>query len=192
MLAKSGPIPTRGSWVYEVKWDGFRALVRGGGHLRIRSRRGWDMTPVVPEFEGLPDAIFDGELVAFEDGAPSFPLVCQRILNRDTSIPLTLIVFDVLAYRGRSLAGEPYRKRRNVLERIDFRGRAHFPEVFSDGAGLFEAVCEQELEGIVAKRVNEPYRPSYRGWVKTKNRDYWRHEMEREAAFNVKRELPCV
>jgi ATP-dependent DNA ligase len=41
MLAKSGPIPTRGSWAYEVKWDGFRALVRGGRELRVRRRRGW-------------------------------------------------------------------------------------------------------------------------------------------------------
>jgi bifunctional non-homologous end joining protein LigD len=187
MLAKSGPIPTRSGYAFEVKWDGFRALVRGGETPRIRSRRGWDMTPLVPEFAELPNGIFDGELVCFEEGVPSFPLVCQRVLNRDTSIPLALIVFDVLAYRGRSLVGEPYRKRRDVLERIDFRGRAHVPDVFTDGRDLFEAVCEQELEGVVAKRVNEPYRPGYRGWVKIKNRDYWRYELEREGALRVSR-----
>ncbi len=128
------------------------------------------MTELLPDFEGLPSGDFDGELVSFEDGLPSFPLVCQRILNRDTRIPLVLIVFDVLAYRGRSLIGEPYRERRRVLERIDFGGRAHVPEVFGDGAALFDAVCEQELEGIIAKRLNERYRPGERAWVKTKNR----------------------
>src|SRR5215210_856400 len=125
MLAKSGPIPSRGSWAYEVKWDGFRAIVATDRGLRVLSRRGWDMTGLVPDLDGLPSGVFDGELVAFEDGLPSFPLVCQRILNRDTTIPLALIVFDVLGYRGRSLIGEPYRKRREILERIDFRGRAH-------------------------------------------------------------------
>jgi len=93
-----------------------------------------------------------------------------------------LIVFDVLAYRGRSLIKEPYRTRREILERIDFHGRAKVPEAFGDGAALFEAICEQALEGVVAKRLNEPYRPGYRGWVKTKNRAYWRWKIEREGA----------
>jgi bifunctional non-homologous end joining protein LigD len=145
------------------------------------------MTEFVPELDGLPSGVFDGELVCFEDGLPSFPLVCQRILNRDTTIRLVLIVFDVLAYRGRSLIGEPYRNRREILERIDFGGRAHVPEVFGDGHALFDGVCEQELEGVVAKRLNEPYRPRERAWIKTKNRDYWRYEIEREGAFKIRR-----
>jgi bifunctional non-homologous end joining protein LigD len=155
--------------------------------LRVLRRRGWDMTEPVPDLDGLPGGVFDGELVCFEDGLPSFPLVCQRTLNRDRTIPLVFIVFDVLAYRGRSLIGEPYRKRREILERIDFGGRAHVPETFGDGAALFDAVCEQELEGVVAKRLNEPYRPGQRAWVKTKNRDYWWYEIEREGAVNVSR-----
>jgi ATP-dependent DNA ligase len=108
MLAKSGPIPTRGSWAYEVKWDGFRAIV-ATQPFRVRSRRGWDMTPLLQEFAELrPHGIYDAELVAFgDDDRPDFPLVCQRILNRDTTIPLALVVFDVLAYRGRSLIAEP-------------------------------------------------------------------------------------
>ena len=82
---------------------------------------------------------------------------------------------------------EPYSKRRQILERIEFRRRAHVPEVFDDEAALFEAVCEQELEGVVAKRRRERYRPGERAWVKSKNRDYWRWEMEREGALKVKR-----
>jgi bifunctional non-homologous end joining protein LigD len=188
MLARSGPIPTRGDYAFEVKWDGFRALV-STRPFRVLSRRGWDMTPMLGEFADLrPHGVYDAELVAFgDDGKPDFPAVCQRLLNRDSTIPLALIVFDVLAYRGRSLIGEPYRRRREVLDRIDFRGRAHAPEALGDGAALFDAVCEHELEGVVAKRLNEPYRPGERAWVKTKNRSYWRYELEREGALMLRR-----
>jgi bifunctional non-homologous end joining protein LigD len=181
MLAKSGRLPRGPAWAFEVKWDGFRAL-GSTNPFRIRSGRGWDMTTLLPEFEGLrPNGVYDAELVAFDDdGRPDFPLVCQRVLNRHTTIPLALIVFDVLAHRGRRLTDEPYLKRRAILERVDFRGRAHVPETFADGAALFDAVREQGLEGIVAKRLNERYRPGERAWVKTKNREYWRYEIERE------------
>jgi ATP-dependent DNA ligase len=47
--------------------------------------------------------------------------------------------------------------------------------------------CERELEGIVAKRRAGSYRPGQRGWVKIKNRDYWRYEMQRESAINLRR-----
>jgi hypothetical protein len=54
------------------------------------------------------------------------------------------------------------------------------------------SVCEHELEGVVAKRRAGRYVSGDRGWVKTKNRDYWRYEMEREAAFSVKGTRPFV
>jgi bifunctional non-homologous end joining protein LigD len=108
MLAGSGPIPTRGDWRFEVKWDGFRAIVSTeGGALRVRSRRAWDMTPLVPELAALPvAATFDGELVAFgPDGAPDFPLLCERMLMRRTGITVTYMVFDLLSLEGTSLLG---------------------------------------------------------------------------------------
>jgi bifunctional non-homologous end joining protein LigD len=147
------------------------------------------MTPLLGEFADLrPHGVYDGELVVFDDASrPDFPLVCERLLNRNTAIPLALIVFDVLAYRSRGLIGEPYRKRRQILERIDFQGRAHVPEAFTDGSALFDAVCDSELEGVVAKRLDEPYRPRERAWVKTKNRAYWRYELELEGAIKAHR-----
>src|SRR3954466_14685603 len=81
MLARSGSLPTRGRWAFEVKWDGFRAIVRAGADFRVRSRRGWDMTALVPGLEALPAGVYDGELVAFVDGVPYFPAVCARLLN---------------------------------------------------------------------------------------------------------------
>lgn len=102
MLARSGRIPTRGDWAYEVKWDGFRAIVSTEGGLRVRRRRGWIMTDLVPELAGLPvRATLDGELVAFDsDGAPDFPLVCERMLMRRQGIAVTYVIFDLLRLDG--------------------------------------------------------------------------------------------
>lgn len=68
-------LPTSGDYAFEPKWDGFRCLVSRNSTFRAKSRRGWDMTGLVPELADLPDGIpVDGELVAFgEDGLPSFP-----------------------------------------------------------------------------------------------------------------------
>src|SRR6478672_11284660 len=102
MLARSGSLPTHGSWAYEVKWDGFRAIVRAGAEYRVRSRRGWDMTALVPELEALPAGVYDGELVAFDEGIPYFPDVCSRLLNGDRSVQLVYMVFDLLALDGQA------------------------------------------------------------------------------------------
>jgi bifunctional non-homologous end joining protein LigD len=75
MLARSGRLPTSGDFAYEVKWDGFRAIVSTEGKLRVRSRRGWDMSEQVGFLAQIPvRAVLDGELVALdEDGKPDFP-----------------------------------------------------------------------------------------------------------------------
>jgi bifunctional non-homologous end joining protein LigD len=195
MLARSGKIPTRDDWACEVKWDGFRGLLSTENRFRLTSRRGWDMTALVPELASFPVlGIFDGELVAFdESGAPDFPSVCERLLNRRQHIPLTYLIFDVLSLDGRSLVGEPYTERRRQLEALNLNGLYwQTPETFDDGHALFEAVCAHELEGIVAKRKSGRYRPGERGWVKVKNRAYWRYEMERESAINRRRQRVVV
>jgi ATP-dependent DNA ligase len=67
MLARSGRLPTRGDFAYEVKWDGFRAIVSTEQGLQVRSRRGWNMTDRVGLLTDLPvSAILDGELVALD------------------------------------------------------------------------------------------------------------------------------
>ena len=94
------------------------------------------------------------------------------------------MVFDVLQVDGRNVS-LPYAKRRMILEELNLNGRCwRTPEVFDDGDALWEAVCEHELEGVIAKGRSSRYVPGGRGWIKTKNRDYWRYEMEREGALN--------
>jgi bifunctional non-homologous end joining protein LigD len=65
MLARPGPLPSGPSWSFELKWDGFRAIVSTENGLRVRSRRGWNMTPVLPELRRLPQGlVLDGEILA--------------------------------------------------------------------------------------------------------------------------------
>jgi|SRR5512132_762402 bifunctional non-homologous end joining protein LigD len=190
MLACSGPLPTRGHYSYEVKWDGFRGILSTENGLRVRSRRGWDMTHLLPELASFPTfGVFDGELVAFDSaGVPDFPLVCERMLMRRRHIHVVYVVFDVLGLEGISLMRAPYSERRAQLEALNLNGPCwRTPETFEDGEALFEAICERELEGIVAKRVAGVYRPGERGWIKFKNRAYWRYELERDSAINKPR-----
>jgi bifunctional non-homologous end joining protein LigD len=190
MLLRSGSIPTRDGYRYELKWDGFWCLLSTENGLRAISRRGWEMTDLLPELASFPVfGMFDGELVAFDArGNPDFPLVCERMLMRRRHIPVVFVVFDVLSLDGRSLITKPYSERRRQLEALNLNGAYwRTPEAFDDGEALFEAVCARELEGIVAKRVDGRYRPGSRGWVKIKNRAYWRYELEREAAVSKRR-----
>ena len=124
MLLRSGRLPTSGDYAFEPKWDGFRALVSRNGDLRVKSRRGWDMTSLVPELAGLPDGLaVDGELVAFgDDGLPSFPRLCDRMLHGKRRIEVMLVVFDVLAIDGREVTRRPYWERRQLLEDLALDG----------------------------------------------------------------------
>jgi bifunctional non-homologous end joining protein LigD len=190
MLAKSGKLPTRGGCAYEVKWDGFRAIVSTEGPLRVRSRRGWNMTEQVRFLEQLPvRAVLDGELVAFgEDGKPDFERVCERMLFRHDGIALAFMAFDVLSVEGEDVRRESYRQRRQILEELRLDGAQwRVPEAFEDGEALWAAVCEHELEGVVAKRLDEPYLCGERRWIKVKSKSYWRYELEREGAIRTRR-----
>src|SRR3954451_20634313 len=117
MRAKSGPL-AQGDYAYEVKWDGFRALVSTVDRLRILSRQWWEMTGHLPELQELPRGLaLDGELIAFgDDGKPSFPRLCQRMLQGDGSIPIMFIAFDVLHAAGEATTRRPYRELRLLPE----------------------------------------------------------------------------
>src|SRR4051794_568720 len=82
MLATSGRLPTRANYAYEVKWDGFRAVVSTERALRVRSRRGWNMTEHVGFLRKLPvRAVLDGERETFDDGPALGEAVCKHELE---------------------------------------------------------------------------------------------------------------
>lgn len=191
MLATSGTLGLLAGreWALEWKWDGIRVLARAdGGGIRLLSRRGNDVTATYPELDGLPrvlrgDALVDGEIVALDDdGRPSFERMQQRMnLARPreiervmAAVPVRLLLFDVLEIAGSSVVELPYRRRRELLERL-MRPRAGVPiEMPATASGTPEEAFEESrrlgLEGLVAKRPDSPYRPGVRSedWVKLK------------------------
>ena len=111
MLARPGAFPAGAGWRFEPKLDGYRCLVCTHGGFRARSRRGWNMSPLLPELAyALPANVqLDGEIVAYDDtGRPDFHRLSERMLHRRKGISVTYLVFDVLAFEGESTTREPY------------------------------------------------------------------------------------
>jgi bifunctional non-homologous end joining protein LigD len=179
--------PTGAEWLYEVKWDGVRALCFiTKGQVQVRSRKGTDITRQYPELSLLPhsidaeSAILDGEIAAVDEkGRPSFERIQPRIMASDAnaiaklaqSRPVTFFAFDLLYWNGRDLREFPLEERRKQLQRVVKSSSAvRVSETFSlDPKAFLEAVRAQGLEGIIAKRRTSPYRPGRsREWMKIK------------------------
>jgi bifunctional non-homologous end joining protein LigD len=152
------------------------------------------MTPLLPELGSLPAGlVLDGELVAFDNGVPHFPDLTRRLLHGDRSIAVTFVAFDVLHADGHDLTCSPHHARRAVLESLALNDRhCMTPDTFEDGDALYQAVCEHGLEGVVAKRSTSAYRPGQRGWIKVKNRAYWRRDQEIESLRRSLERAPTV
>ena len=93
------------------------------------------MGSLVPELKYLPTGlVLDGELVAWKGRDPHFPSLCRRMLNGDTSIRVTYVVFDLPGLDGTDLTQRPYEERRSLLEQLDLEGpHWNVTEVFEDG-----------------------------------------------------------
>ncbi|MEC9488887.1 MAG: hypothetical protein UMV23_05340 [Halanaerobium sp.] len=183
-------------YYYELKWDGVRALGFFDNEMkfRIQSRNGNDLSRAFPEIieEGNQlgarvgrEFILDGELCVLDGaGKPDFELVMSRVLTRkEVSIrdyalrrPASLIVWDLLQLGDIDMTGNNLTVRREGLEEVlagfAAEGRYLFiSPLYPEGNDLFQAVKQQGLEGIVAKRKVSPYLPGQRTmlWQKIKN-----------------------
>jgi bifunctional non-homologous end joining protein LigD len=168
-------VPTGQGWVFEVKWDGYRAIayVRGG-ETTLKSRRDQDLTerfgPVAREIAKAvktPHCVLDGEVCALDErGRTSFSAM-QR-----GGHPLVYYAFDLLELEGEPLLGLPLTERRARLEELlDRRNAAvRLSETFDDGPALVEAASEQGFEGVIAKKASSRYEPGRRSrdWLKLK------------------------
>src|SRR5215472_16381867 len=160
-------------WLFEIKWDGVRALARiEGGTVTLRSRNNVDITSRYPEFATLPkvfaasQAILDGEIVALDErGHSDFQRLQERMHVRAPGekhlreTPVVYFVFDLLYCDGYDLREAPLLERKQLLERLlhasqRFRYSDHQLE---HGKELFELARESGLEGIVAKRADSAY-----------------------------------
>jgi bifunctional non-homologous end joining protein LigD len=189
MLATLAPgLPNGDGWAFEMKWDGVRAfaVVEHGG-LRLLSRNGNDVTVAYPEVRALADqvgsmgAMLDGEIVAVDDaGRASFQLLQSRMHLRDPvaidriarTVPVALVVFDVVWLDGSLVIDLSYRRRRGLLDDLALRGPAwQTPSHGFDGEAAFATSLELGFEGVVAKRLDSPYEPGRRSssWRKIKH-----------------------
>ncbi len=211
MLAQPGRPFDSDQHLFEIKWDGIRALtfIEQAGY-RLVSRHGLELGALFPELAVLgdlpPGTLLDGELVVLRSGRPDLSLVQSRqqlrsghkIRFRARTTPATYIVFDQLYDEYRPLLGRPLSVRRDVLSstlgsigpRCDTNhagdtshagetthggDTTHARVVFSQGVtgagrAFFQQVVEQQLEGVVAKRLDSLYRPGHRNgaWIKIK------------------------
>jgi bifunctional non-homologous end joining protein LigD len=175
-------------WLFEVKWDGYRAIAfLDGGAVRLVSRNQNDMTAAYPELRSIVDAvkartaILDGEIVALdEQGRPSFSLMQQRtgvgeggrrIRRTRDDIPVMYHVFDLLYLDGYNLMSTGLEQRKQLLASILATGDLirYSDHYLGNGIALFEAAQERALEGIVAKRRSCPYvQKRSSDWLKIK------------------------
>jgi bifunctional non-homologous end joining protein LigD len=186
MLATPGPAPTGPGWAFEFKWDGVRAVAYAEpASVRVLSRNDRDVSTAYPELGevarllGGRRAVLDGEIVALDpDGRPSFAQLQRRMHVAGppgallTAVPVAYYVFDVLHLDGESLLHLPYHRRRDRLAGLGLGGdTTRVPEHFAgaDPAEVLAVAGRRGLEGVVAKRLESPYRPGRRSgdWIKT-------------------------
>jgi bifunctional non-homologous end joining protein LigD len=174
------------NWLFEIKWDGVRALARiENGTLALRSRTGVDIAKRYPELAPLPGAlaarhaILDGEIVALDaQGHSSFERLQERMHvrapseNLVTQTTVVYFAFDLLYCDGYDLRWAPLLERKQLLQRLLYTSERfrYADHQLEHGKELFALAEQNGLEGIVAKRADSPYvsdRSPY--WVKLKS-----------------------
>lgn len=189
MLAVLGSPPHDDTgWAVEWKFDGQRAtVVVDGSDVAVFSRSGADVTRAFPELSRVATAVdhrrvvLDGEIIApARDGLPSFSRLQQRWpQNRRPTpellreVPVQLVAFDVLALDGLDMRAAPYVERRAVLDTLapadGHRAVLAVPKSWTgiSPADMLEIAASHRMEGIVAKRLDSPYRSGRSPlWVK--------------------------
>ena len=181
-------LPTRGlqvpagpEWLHEIKYDGFRMLVRRDGErVRLITRGGYDWTKRYPWIvqAALKNRhkhfVIDGEAVILGvDGYSDF----NALLSGKHNEEVQLCAFDVVAMDGEDLREQPLSLRKSNLARLlARRPDGIFLSDFEQGEigpDLFRAACRMGFEGLISKRRDRPYQAGRtKHWVKVKNRDH--------------------
>jgi bifunctional non-homologous end joining protein LigD len=172
-------------WLFEFKWDGYRAIavIDAHGDVKLTSRSGNDLLAQFAELAELGHAfgslpiIVDGEICILDDrGRSSF----QALQSRDkrfagdkkpSKTPVTFVAFDCLYADGRDIRGEPLEDRKALLEKLILpnRGVMFSKHVIGEGKKLYTFAVREQLEGIIGKERDSPYRSTRsREWVKIK------------------------
>jgi len=176
----AGPPPQPEDWVYEIKFDGYRMLVRvEHGKARLFTRNGHDWTSKLRSLHKAIDALkwpsgwFDGEIVVpNEQGIPDFSALQQAFDTGDTG-EVVLYLFDLPYFDGHDLRARPLEERRAVLKGLLMKAqsdRVRFSETFDAAPdGIVASACKLGLEGVIAKRRSSRYQCARStDWIKLK------------------------
>ena len=183
MLARpaEGPFDSE-DWIFEIKWDGIRAIAYVGDTLSLRSRNDREIAGQFPELGELlrlaPGTVLDGEIIAMVNGRPDIQAILPRLQSGNArppvhlSNPVTYIVFDILEKDGESLVDLPLIERQKILRQSvidDPRVTVSVP-VESRGTEYYRVAISRGLEGVVAKQKDSRYEPGARSgtWLKIK------------------------
>jgi bifunctional non-homologous end joining protein LigD len=179
MLAKESDTPfSDEDWIYEIKWDGYRALAElQKGAVKLYSRNGNSFVDVYPDVTAAlksikVNAVVDGEIVVLnEAGDPDFQKLQHYDGNRH--LPIQYYVFDVLELNGKKLYDVPLIERKELLQKLIPSSDVikYSDHVEEQGEEFFRLVEERNMEGIMAKRKSSLYYPGKRtsDWLKIKH-----------------------
>jgi bifunctional non-homologous end joining protein LigD len=185
MLAKVAPKPfSDKDWVFEVKWDGFRAIAYVNDELSLKSRNQKELKYNFPELEELTKltrkVVLDGEIVVMKEGKTDFQTLLERgktaspteIELQNLRSPAVYVVFDILEKDGTPLINLPLTERKKILRSSVQEGKHVLLSdvVEENGEAYYAAALEKGLEGVMAKKKTSPYEPGVRSgnWLKIK------------------------
>jgi bifunctional non-homologous end joining protein LigD len=179
MLARPAKSVPAGDWSFELKFDGYRALIlKDGKQVELLSRNEKDLGSKFPEILKAAQklkaerVVIDGEIVALDDqGRSSFQLLQAYALGEKRP-PLLYYAFDLLEAEGEDWKGRTLEERKDALEKLlPKRGFLHFSAALgNDAESLLAQVRRLGLEGLIGKRVGSRYEPGQRtgNWIKLK------------------------
>jgi DNA ligase D-like protein (predicted ligase)/DNA ligase D-like protein (predicted 3'-phosphoesterase) len=171
-------------WVFEVKWDGFRAIAYVEEPFSLKSRNQKELKTSFPELAELnklaSNIVVDGEIIVMREGKPDFQSLLERgqvvstseVQRQASQVPAVYIVFDILEKNGEPLAKLPLIERKAILKESLMEGTnvllCDFIE--EQGEAYFQLALEKGLEGIVAKKKDSQYEEGLRtgSWLKIK------------------------
>lgn len=185
MLAKEATDPFyNGDWIFEIKWDGFRALAYVNEKVSLRSRNNKELIDNFPELQELKqlaeNVVLDGEIIVIKHGKPDFQALQERgkavgpsdIQAGLARSPAEYIVFDILEKDGKPLGDLPLAERKRILSKSLKEGDHVSLSDFIDAKGkdYYDAAMKKGLEGVIAKRKDSMYQSGLRSgdWLKIK------------------------
>jgi len=177
-------LPDGDGWQYEPKWDGFRGVLEnvGGGGVRLWSRNGRPLGRYFPEVlvagERLPpDSALDGEIVIETEGALDFDRLQMRLHPAESRVrrlaaetPARIVVFDVLLWDGEPVHELPLEERRARVEKLPFDVSPASLD-FEQAQTWLERLEVAGFDGVIAKRLDQPYRSGSREAVRKVKRE---------------------